>query len=345
MIRLRPDARDARFLRRLLLTAIAIAVSTFLVRAANLILLAFGALIVAVLLSTIADWFAERSRLPRWIGLALAAAALFLLIGAIGWLFSAETGREAGKLLQTLPKDWQAVQAWIGATSVGRLVLSSGQQGAGSGRLAQWLFGAGWTVSEIVINFLIVVIGAVFFAADPQVYRRGLILLAPPPYRASVADALDDSAVALRLWLWTQLFSMVAMGAMIALGLYFSGLEGWGALGVLGGLSEFIPYVGPTIAMIPALVIALAGQGSVWGVLGTYAAVRIAQANVITPLLSQRVVKIPPGLYIFTILSMAAVFGSFAMFFSGALSVVAFTLVRSLYLRDTLGDPIPRPGE
>lgn len=345
MKRLRPDACDTRFLRRLLLIAVAIAVAAFLVRAADLILLAFGALLVAVLLSAIADWLAERSRLPRGIGLALAAAMLFLMIGAIGWLFTAETGREAGKLLQTLPKDWQVIEGRIGATPVGRLVLSSGQQSTGGGQVARWLFGAGWTATEIIVNFVIILIGALFFAADPAVYRRGLILLAPPSYRGAVGDALDDTVDALRLWLWTQLFSMVAMGAMVALGLYFSGLEGWGALGVLGGLSEFIPYVGPTVAMIPALVIALAGQGSIWGVLGTYAVVRIVQANLITPLISQRVVKIPPGLYIFAILSMGAVFGSFALFFSGALAVVGFTLVRSLYLRDTLGDAIPRPGD
>ena len=113
---------------------------------------------------------------------------------------------------------------------------------------------------------------------------------------------------------------------------------------MLGGLSEFIPYVGPTIAMIPALVVSLAGEGSVLGVLVTYAVVRLVQANLITPLISQRVVHIPPGLYIFAILSVGFVFGGFGLFFSGALTVATFTLVRGLYLRETLGETVPRPG-
>jgi len=344
MKRLRPDARDTRFLRRLLLVAIAIAVAAFLVRAADLILLAFGALLVAVLLSAIADWLTDHSRFPRGVGLAVAAAILFIAIGAIGWLFSAETGREAGKLLQTLPKDWQVIEGRIGATPIGRLVLSSGQQSTGGGQVARWLFGAGWTATEIIVNFVIILIGALFFAADPAVYRRGLILLAPPPYRGAVGDALDDSADALRLWLWTQLFSMVAMGAMIALGLYLSDLEGWGALGVLGGLSEFIPYVGPTLAMLPALgFAATVGQGPLLGALATYAVVRLIQTNFITPYVQARVISIPPAVTLFSIIGIGVVFGLFGLFFSAGLLVVIFTLFRSLYLREVVGEDVESP--
>jgi predicted PurR-regulated permease PerM len=137
---------------------------------------------------------------------------------------------------------------------------------------------------------------------------------------------------------------MIAMGAMITFGLWLSGLPSWALLGVLGGLSEFIPYVGPTLAMIPALVVALAGGGSVWGALATYAVVRIVQANIITPLVSRQVVSVPPVLYIFLILAMGFALGTFGMFFAGALAVAVFTLVRRLYVADVLGEHIPPPG-
>lgn len=342
---LAPDEADRRYLRRLFLLLLALALGWFVVRIADLLLLAFGALLGALLLSAVADWLAARTPLGRGWGLAMGALLLFGVIGAIGWLFGAETGRQAGKLVARLPRDWAALQQHLDASPVGGFVVQSGKSGAGGSRAVRLLLGAGWGAGEILLNFIVILIAALFFAGDPKLYRRGLVLLAPPPYRAAMDDACGDVAAALRLWLLTQLFSMVAMGAMIALGLWVSGLESWAALGVLGGLSEFIPYVGPTIAMIPAIVVALASQGSIWGVLGTYAAVRLVQANVITPLVSQRVVHIPPGLYIFAILGAGFAFGTFGIFFSGALAVAAFTLVRALYLRETLGEPIPPPGQ
>jgi predicted PurR-regulated permease PerM len=344
MARLTPDHDDLRFLRRAALILLGITVAYCLFRIGDLLLLAFGAMLVAVLLASVADWLTEHSRLPRWAGLALAAVALLAVMAAIIWLFGAETGRQAGKLAQQLPQDWARLQAGFGTTPIGRTLLQSGQQGAAGGHMARLLVGIGWEGTEVVLNFIVVLIGGLFFAANPGIYRRGLVLLAPSPYRPAIDEALGHTATALRLWLLTQLFSMTAMGAMIAFGLWLSGIEGWGALGVLGGLSEFIPYVGPTIAMIPAVIVALAGQGSIWGVLGTYAVVRIIQANVITPLISQRVVSIPPGLYIFAILSVGFAFGAFGMFFSGALAVAGFTLVRQLYLKDVLGEAIPPPG-
>lgn len=155
---------------------------------------------------------------------------------------------------------------------------------------------------------------------------------------------MNDVGRALRLWLLTQIISMAMMGVMIGVGLWLSGVEASAALGLLGGLSEFIPYIGPTLAMIPAVVVALAGSGSVWGVLGSYALVRIVQANIITPLISQEIITVPPGVYLFLILACGYAFGTFGLFFSGALTVAAYTLVSRLYGYETLGDDIHLPG-
>jgi predicted PurR-regulated permease PerM len=134
------------------------------------------------------------------------------------------------------------------------------------------------------------------------------------------------------------------MGVLVGVGLGLSGVPSAAALGLLAGLSEFIPYVGPTAAMIPALgLAAIAGPGPVIGTLVTYAVVRLIQTNFITPYVQQRVISIPPAITVFAIIGIGVVFGIFGLFFSAALLVVFFTLVRSLYLRETLGEPIPRP--
>jgi predicted PurR-regulated permease PerM len=336
---------DHPFLRRLGYIVLVAGLVLFLARAADLLLLAFGAVLGAVFLSAVADRLSARLHLPWGAGLAVAAFLLLGTLGAIGWLFGAEIGAQAHRLAVRLPLELKALQARWSASPLGGLVLSSGQAAGGGAKVANLILGTGWGAVEVLVNLVVILIGALFLAADPALYRRGLLLLVPPAFRRSMQAAVDDVGAALRLWLLTQLFSMALMGGMIAFGLWLSGLPSWGALGVLGGLSEFIPYVGPTLAMLPAVAEPLAGAGgSLWGVLATYALVRLVQANLITPLVSQRVVHVPPGLYIFLILAMGVVFGTFGIFFSGALAVTLFTLVRRIYVADMLGMEIPPPG-
>ena len=344
-MRLRPAEDEWSFIRRLLYVILAVALCYFLYKVADLILLAFGAIIGGVLLSAMADMIADKTGWRRSIALAIATAILFALLGLMGWLFGSQTSQQISHLNQTLPGQWAKVRASLMSHPAGQMLVASLDHGARGSGLARRLFKAGWGASEILVNFIIILIGGIFFAAQPRLYRRGLVLLAPPAYRDVAHDALSDVARTLRLWLLTQLISMALMGVMISFGLWWSGIEAWAALGLLGGLSEFIPYVGPTLAMIPPVIIALAGDGSVWGVLGTYAIVRVVQANIITPLISQRVVSVPPALYLFLILACGYAFGTFGLFFSGALAVTAYTLAIRLYSREILGDPVELPGE
>lgn len=345
MRRLAPDEGERVFIRRVAIAALGFLLLVFVYRIGDVLLLAFGAMLVGILLATAADWLVAHARAPRALALTAATLALFTVLGLMGWLFGAEIGRQGARLWKTLPQDWARLRETMEANPIGRIFADSFQQGSQGSRLAHLLLGAGWGGAEVIANFLIILIGGIFFAAQPGVYRTGILILTPPPYRPLAADATDDVVRSLRLWLMTQLVAMTMMGIMIGLGLWWSGVQAPEALGLLGGLSEFIPYVGPTLAMIPAIVVALVGKGSIWGVLGTYFIVRIVQVNIITPLISQRMVSVPAGLYLFLILAMGAAFGVFGIFFAGALSVAAYTLAIRLYAREALGDDVPLPGE
>ncbi|MBA2934479.1 AI-2E family transporter [Sphingomonas sp. CGMCC 1.13654] len=345
MKRLAPRSDDRCFIRRLAIVAIALAFCLFVYRIGDIVLLAFGASLVAILLATVADWLAARSKMPRALALAIASLLMLAIFGLMGWLFGAETGAQATQLWQTLPNDWEKLRQAMESNPIGRLFADSFRQGSQGSRFAHLLLSAGWSSVEVAANFLIIVIGGIFFAAQPDIYRRGILHLTPHGYRAVAADAMDDLVEALRLWLLTQLVSMTMMGVMIGLGLWWSGVQAPAALGLLGGLSEFTPYVGPTLAMLPAIIMALVGKGSIWGVVGTYVIVRIVQVHFITPLISQRLVSVPAGLYLFLILAMGVAFGGFGIFFAGALSVAAYTLTIRLYVRETIGDDVALPDD
>lgn len=342
---LHPRAEDGAFMRRTFLLLLLAAIVTVLVLAHNLLLLAFGSLLVALLLIEAREFFQRRLGLSKGLAMALATLLMVGTLWLIGWLFFTEIEYQAELLGRELPLAWQATEQRLQTGPIGRLLLASLQNRA----TVTWATNEAGAIvrgSAIVLfNLVIVLSAAIYFAADPDRYRRGLAMLSPPRWRALTDRTLGEIGTALRLWLITQGISMVVMGALFSLGLWLSGVPAWGALGLLGGLAEFIPYVGPIVAMVPAFLLAAAGQGSLAGVFLTYALARIVQANIVTPLVTGRVVSVPPGWYIFLILGAGYVFGTFGLFFSGPLAIVVYTAWLALYSRATLGDMVEMPSE
>lgn len=342
MNRLSPDDDDARFIRRLFLTIGVAALAAALYFTGDLLILAFGSVLGAIVIHAIAEIYVERIRLPERPALGLAIFTMLAAIGLLGWLFGVEFRTQVNVLVTRLPGILEEIGGQMAQSPVGAKVVDAVRAAFAGSRVAQDIGGLAEGAGQFALNALLVLVGAIFFAVDPKVYERGFLLLMPPSKRAAMEDALLDTAATLRLWLRAQLIQMTTMGVLVGFGLWWIGVPSAPALGLLTGLSEFIPYVGPLAAMVPALGLAATQSVShVLWTLGVFAAVRVVQTNFITPFVTSRVIAIPPAVTLFAILAIGAVFGLFGLFFSAAMLVVIFTLVRSLYLRDTLGEDIP----
>ncbi|MBS0285524.1 MAG: AI-2E family transporter [Proteobacteria bacterium] len=341
MSRLTPDDADARFIRRLFLVALVFALLAALYVAGNLLILSFGSMLGAIVIHAIAELYRRAIRLPPKPALGLAILTVLALIGFLGWLFGVAFREQVNLFVTRLPATIEDLGDYMSQSPVGAKIADAVRSAYAGSRIAQDIGGLAQGLGEILLNALLVLAGAIFFAVDPRVYERGFLLLMPRSKRAAIDDALSDVASTLRLWLRAQLIQMTTMGVLVGLGLWIAGVPSAAALGLLTGLSEFIPYIGPLAAMLPALGLA-ATQGPttiVWA-LAVFAIVRLVQTNFITPFVTSRVIAIPPAVTLFAILAIGAVFGIFGLFFSAALLVVIFTLVRSLYLRETLGEDI-----
>ncbi len=343
MSRLAPDAADARFLRRAVLLLLVFAIAVALVRAGDLLMLAFASMIGAIVIRAVAVLWRDRLGLPKRPALALAMVTVLGVIGFLVWLFAVGFREQVNQLVTALPGLLDQLAAWARQSPVGAKLADAVEAAFAGSRIAQDAGGLVQGAGQILLNAILVLIGALFFAADPKVYERGFLYLVPRPYRQAAEDALFDVGATLRLWLKASLIQMTSMGLMVGFGLWLAGVPSAPALGLLTGLSEFIPYVGPIAAMVPALgLAATAGTHQVVLTLVVFAVARLVQTNLVTPFVTARVVAIPPAVTVFAIIGMGYVFGVFGLFFSGALVVVGYTLVRSLYLREVLGEEIPR---
>jgi predicted PurR-regulated permease PerM len=134
------------------------------------------------------------------------------------------------------------------------------------------------------------------------------------------------------------------VGAVTAAGLTLLGIPMALALGILAGLLNFVPYLGPILSGAPAVLIAFTqSPADALNTLLLCVAIQTLEGYALTPVLQRRSVSIPPALGILAIVGLGALFGAYGVLFATPLLLVAMVLVRMLYVEDALGDRAPDP--
>lgn len=343
MKRLAPDADDARFIRRIVLIILIAALAVALHRIGTLLILAFGSILGAITIHAVADRLHRHLRVPRRYAIGFAMLAALSLTGFLIWLLTVQFGTQINALIVETPQLLARLAAWMSQSAVGAKIVEAVQTGYESAQATQDLGQIARGGADLILNVILLIIGAMFFAIEPRRYRDGLLLLAPKDKRDAFRDAFDDLGRNLRLWLRAQIILMILMGVSIGIGLWLSGVPSAAALGLLAGISEFIPYIGPTVAMLPALGLAAnAGSGPLIGAVATYVIVRLVQDMIVTPLIQDKVIAVPPAITLFAIVAIGMIFGLAGLIFAAPLLIAIFALTRTLYLRETLGENIDR---
>lgn len=351
-------ALDPVFVGRCLFGLGVVAFAALVLKLTPMLLLLFGSTLVAVLLRAIADPIRERTGLPEEISLLIAAAVVVAVLGVAVWLFQREVSAQLAKLPRTLPDAWELMRQRLltlpfGGQIVARLEALGQGDPAGGGQGVQAARDAAGaarrffsSVASGLADAFLVLVGGAYLAIAPRQYRDGLVRLIPAGSREPVRRALDASGRALKRWLRGTLLGMAIVGTMIGVGLWVIGAPQPLLLGVLAGLGEFVPLLGPTVAMVPALLLALQqGPDAVLCTFVVYVGSQQIQSNLIVPVIQRRMVRLPPLITIFSLAAAAVLFGPVGVLFAVPMAVVVFVLVKALYLREVLGEPVDVPGE
>jgi predicted PurR-regulated permease PerM len=333
----RPPARDSlerRVFRSTLIVLATFAGAYVLWLLVDLLLLLFACALVSLVLLTFTDLIRSWTKLPFALALTLSVLTLLLLIIGAVIVFGATMQAEFGELATRLPAAWADLQARLRTTTVGAAVLERAQGLAPSGQaVVNALTSAAAAVGGALSGLIIVLIGGLYLAAQPNLYGVGLMRMIPSAARAKSADTLDAIAVSLKNWLKGQALGMVFVGVATGLGLWLVGVPGAWAIGLVAGLAEFVPYLGVLVAGLPAVVLGF-GQGTPTGLwtIGVLLAVQQLQGNLVMPLLQNRMVDLPPAVTIFGIIAAGILFGVPGVLLATPLTIVVLVLVRRLYL-------------
>jgi predicted PurR-regulated permease PerM len=130
---------------------------------------------------------------------------------------------------------------------------------------------------------------------------------------------------------------MVAVGVMTGIGLALLRVPLSLSLGLLAGLFEFVPVVGPIAAAVPGVLLAFAaGPQTAFYVLVLYVVVQQIESNILTPLIQRWAVELPPVIALLSIVACGLLFGPMGVIFATPMAVVVMAMVQHLYVEDTL---------
>ncbi|MEX2541888.1 MAG: AI-2E family transporter [Trueperaceae bacterium] len=328
----------------------------------KVLLLAFAGILFAVVLRAPMGVLERRLGFPHRLAY---ATVLVLLVGVLvgfGFLVGPRVAEQAAEFSDRVPGLVENAQSYLEQRQWGRWLMgridgggAGGEGGAGnaaaqgSGSASQVASSIGGALRRITItltDFAFVVVLALFLALNPDLYRRGLVRLFPAGAQQRAGETVDELGRTLQAWLVGQLALMLLTGVLTGIGLVILGIPLALALAFFVGLMEFVPLIGPIVGFIPIVIMAASqGASSLLWVAVLYVVIQQIEGNVLTPLIQQRAVDLPPGLTIGAVFLGGALFGPLGVILGTPLMAVLFVTVKMLYVHDVLGQTVEVPGK
>lgn len=310
----------------------------------DIILLILAAVLIAVALRLGAEPFQRYLKVPSPVALTLSGLLILVVVAGTFYLFGTRITAEMADVVHRVETAAGHISSELQGSSIGRTFLAK-VHGA-SIPLASTLENILNLSIRSIEAVIFTVIAGIYLAAQPTLYRDGLLKLFPHRYRSQIGEAVDDVLRALRLWLLGQLIQMALIGLLSCVAAWAIGLTSPFVLGLIAAVAEFIPYLGPLLAAIPAILVAmtLSVDAMIWTVVA-YLLIHQIEGNLIVPLVQRRMVFIAPAVILLAIMAITFLFGGLTVVMAAPVTVVISVLISKLYVHDTLGDEVSIPGD
>jgi predicted PurR-regulated permease PerM len=303
--------------------------------AINVLFTIFAGILFGIFLRGLADLLSGHTRLsPGW-ALLVVIACFF---GALAGIFYVITPRIAAQFDQFLRIAPPTVRAWIDYLNRyewGRWLVNE------SGELARVILSrfnfahAATVIIDVIVFVVVVVFIGIYISIRPNQYRDGLIRLMPAGRQDRARRIASELGATLRRWMIGRAIAMTSVGVLDLIGLVLLKVPLALTLAFISGAFTFVPYIGATVAMIPAVLVALTvGPGLAFAVFILKLVVQTIEGYIITPLVQRQAVHLPPALTISSQFFLGEVAGVLGLMFATPLTAVFLVITKLLYLHE-----------
>lgn len=320
--------------------------SMVLVQLTRFLIIVFAAVVIAAIFDTIASFLCRKTGIPR-------ALALFIsIVGMIGMfvgsfvLFGSQLASQMDMIKDSIPGAIESVEAFLNRYGWGESLREFSQVSSNDvSRILSQAGGYALAAGSGIADFLLILVGAIFLASDPATYRRGLLYLVPKRAEKTAEQTLDDAGHGLRGWMLGQSVSSLVIAVFTSAGLWFLGVPASGGLGVIAGLLDVVPMIGPILAGIPAVLLAftVSPMTAVWTIV-LYLVIQQLQGNFLQPMIQKQAVNVAPAVLLFAVIAAGLLFGFIGVLLAAPMTVVTFVVVQRVYVKTLLGKDIDVAG-
>ena len=311
----------------------------------DVILLLFGAILVAIFLHGLANISRRYLRLSEGYSVLLVSFILVALLVLGVWLLAPSVAEQVKLLRDKLPRSLENVVTYLSNFGWGRLILEQMPSNAEMiekvnnsnvlSRVGNFFSSTLGALTNIALMLLL----SIYLASEPKTYIKGFTKLFPHERRKRVREILYEIGETLSWWLIGKGASMLFIGLLTWIGLYFIGVPLALTLGLIAGLLSFIPNFGPILSAVPAILLAFIDSPiSALYALLLFVGVQLIESNLVTPLIERRTVELPPVLTIVSQLALTILFVAVGLILATPILAVVMVLVQTLYIQDVLGD-------
>lgn len=300
----------------------------------DVILMLVAAIIVASAIEPIANYL-QRWRVPRALSVVLVYLVTLSGFLGIGTLMIDPLTKQVRQLASALPSLITRVEEYLlFAPGVGRgELVTSLQQGlmAVGDNLAKASFnlfaGAGTVVADTALVIFVFVL-AFYLVIEKDALKKFLRLVVPHEHWPFVEQVVSRAQRGVGRWLVAQVMLGLIVGTIVGMGLWLLGVPYALLLGLIAGVLEIIPVIGPIVAAIPGVIVGAAQ--SIWMgliLLAFYILVQQLENHILVPNIMRRAIGLHPLVTIIAVLLGARLVGVV-----GAILAVPIALVISIIL-------------
>ena len=203
------------------------------------------------------------------------------------------------------------------------------------GGLSKYLFSFLSSTLTVLGGVVMLIFLAIYIGAEPEVYRGWILSVIPAHHRAHMRFVLGEMSTVLRKWLVTQMVAMLVIGFACTAVLLVMGVKAPYALGIIAGLMEFVPTIGPIISAVPAVLMGFVDSpGLAAYVALAYWGIQFVENNLLIPFLMRGEMDLPPAITLVAQALMTVVFGFLGLMVAVPLTAAVLVPIRIVAIRE-----------
>ncbi|MEB3214819.1 MAG: AI-2E family transporter [Nostocales cyanobacterium 94392] len=314
----------------------------------QVLLIVFAAIILATALNQVVKVL-QKIRIPRGFAVGISVILLITIVSGFFALIAPQIIAQLREFTFIAPKILDQMQLWndwllkvlpeqVLKEIQGLRYLTQGLQTWLDRILGNFFLILSQSLN-IVLNLLLFLVLTIMLLIDPKPYRSGFIMLFPAFYRRRMDEIIHKCEHSLVGWIKGTLLTMFLIGGLSYIGLLILGVRLPLINAILAGLLEFIPNVGPTLSLIPPLLLAL--LDAPWkavAVVALYFGIQQVESLIVVPLIMKSQVSLLPVVTLLAVVIFASFFGFLGVFLAIPLVIILQVFIQEILVKDVLNN-------